>query len=571
MVDFSRFMGRGNLEPRFAPMPIATPAPTPVAPPPAPLPSVEPAPMPAPVAPLPNISGLPDLSNIDLSGLPGLPQMPLPAPVAAPAPVPPMEIAPGPLPELVTPPPLPPQLVPPPVPPMEIAPGPVPTPVMPPPLPPQPVPPPVPPMDIAPPPVVPPINIAPPPAVPPIDIAPPPGVPPFEIAPGPVPTPVTPPPLPPREPPGVPPFEIAPGPVPTPVTPPPPPPSMVLPPELQDALTGIETLAPDDFTAPVTPPFSPSEQMGFNALEPQEGPLPAGVVADVIPLPDGNNFNVNEIQPNFGAGMTMGDILLTEPGEVRLPEGVDTTLPDNTVDFGYGAVNVEDLAAIGVPGFGFDAETGEVTFDADQMIGAEGGGTAAAGRSYTPTFDNMYTYPEDDFTFGGGDTGGTTDGTIRDNRFIDTNNNGIDDRDEREDIDRGGNVGGSGTTTTGGSTTTGGTTTTGYGDWYNNLSDQQRAAFDAWMANNANNGVITTPFGTYNINQYTGGGSGTTTITPIESNFEFTAGTPAGSGQNVSVATEYALPGTVAPRAPADNPFVRPETQQGIGSLAGGG
>ena len=515
MVDFTRFMGRGNLEPRFAPMPIATPAPTPVAPPP------------APVAPLPNISGLPDLSNIDLSGLPGLPQMPLPAPVAAPAPVPPMEIAPGPLPELVTPPPLPPQLVPPPVPPMEIAPGPVPTPVMPPPLPPQPVPPPaVPPIDVAPPPSVPPIDVAPPPSVPPIDVAPPPAVPPFEIAPGPVPTPVTPPPLPPREPPAVLPFEIAPGPVPTPVTPPPPPPSMVLPPELQDALTGIETLAPDDFTARV---------------------------ADVIPLPDGNNFNVNEIQPNFGAGMTMGDILLTEPGELRLPEGVDTTLPDNTVDFGYGAVNVEDLAAIGVPGFGFDAETGEVTFDADQMIGAEGRGTAAAGRSYTPTFDNMYTIPEDDFTFGGGDT----DGNIRDNRFIDTNNNGIDDRDE--------NTGGSGTTTTGGSTTT------GYGDWYNNLSDEQRAAFDAWMANNANNGVITTPFGTYNINQYTGGGSGTTTITPIESNFEFTAGTPAGSGQNVSVATEYALPGTVAPRAPADNPFVRPETQQGIGSLAGGG
>ena len=557
MVDFTRFMGRGNLEPRFAPMPIATPAPTPVAPPPAPLPSVEPAPMPAPVAPLPNISGLPDLSNIDLSGLPGLPQMPLPAPVAAPAPAPAL---------LPTTPPI-----------MEL-----------PNLPPSPVPPPaVPPIDMAPPPAVPPINVAPPPAVPPINVAPPPAVPPFEIAPGPVPTPVTPPPLPPREPPIPPmevapgpvptpvtppplppreppavlPFEIAPGPVPTPVTPPPPPPSMVLPPELQDALTGIETLAPDDFTAPVTPPFSPSEQMGFNTLEPRDGPLPAGVVADVIPLPDGNNFNVNEIQPNFGAGMTMGDILLTEPGEVRLPEGVDTTLPDNTVDFGYGAVNVEDLAAIGVPGFGFDAETGEVTFDADQMIGAEGGGTAAAGRSYTPTFDNMYTYPEDDFTFGGGDTGGTTggttDGTIRDTQFIDTNNNGIDDRDE--------NTGGSGTTTTGGSTTT------GYGDWYNNLSDQQRAAFDAWMANNANNGVITTPFGTYNINQYTGGGSGTTTITPAESNFEFTAGTPAGSGQNVSVATEYALPGTVAPRAPADNPFVRPETQQGIGSLAGGG
>ena len=545
MVDFTRFMGRGKATkeplgtiktaaPKTTKAPlgyIKTSAPAVglseinaiVQQQPLPLPTTTPAPLPAPVAPLPNIdlSNL-DLSNLDLSNVPGLPQLP------------PMTVEPAPAPVPVTPPPLPP---------ISVAP-----------------PPSVPPIDVAPPPSVPPINVAPPPAVPPIDMAPPPAVPPFEIAPGPVPTPVTPPPLPPREPP-IPPMEVAPGPVPTPVTPPPPPPSMVLPPELQDALTGIETLAPDDFTAPVTPPFSPSEQMGFNALEPQEGPLPAGVVADVIPLPDGNNFNVNEIQPNFGAGMTMGDILLTEPGEVRLPEGVDTTLPDNTVDFGYGAVNVEDLAAIGVPGFGFDAETGEVTFDADQMIGAEGGGTAAAGRSYTPTFDNMYTYPEDDFTFGGGDTGGTTggttDGTIRDTQFIDTNNNGIDDRDE--------NTGGSGTTTTGGSTTT------GYGDWYNNLSDQQRAAFDAWMANNANNGVITTPFGTYNINQYTGGGSGTTTITPIESNFEFTAGTPAGSGQNVSVATEYALPGTVAPRAPADNPFVRPETQQGIGSLAGGG
>ena len=110
------------------------------------------------------------------------------------------------------------------------------------------------------------------------------------------------------------------------------------------------------------------------------------------------------------------------------------------------------------------------------------------------------------------------------------------------------------------------------------MTDEQRAAYDDFVANGGlNNFAGYNPFSgaPFNINVpgmpgYVPPG-GSYTVTPVESNFEFTARTPAGSGQNVAVATEYALPRTVAPRAPADNPFVRPETQQGIGSLAGGG
>ena len=40
---------------------------------------------------------------------------------------------------------------------------------------------------------------------------------------------------------------------------------------------------------------------------------------------------------------------------------------------------------------------------------------------------------------------------------------------------------------------------------------------------------------------------------------------------NVAVATEYGLSGATPPTGPTGNPFERPETQQGIGSLAGGG
>jgi len=40
---------------------------------------------------------------------------------------------------------------------------------------------------------------------------------------------------------------------------------------------------------------------------------------------------------------------------------------------------------------------------------------------------------------------------------------------------------------------------------------------------------------------------------------------------DVSVATNYELTGATPPAAPSGNPFERPETQGGIGSLAGGG
>ena len=606
-------MGRGNLEPRFAPMPIATPAPTPVAPPPAPLPSVEPAPMPAPVAPLPNISGLPDLSNIDLSGLPGLPQMPLPAPVAAPAPAPAL---------LPTTPPI-----------MEL-----------PNLPPSPVPPPaVPPIDMAPPPAVPPINVAPPPAVPPINVAPPPAVPPFEIAPGPVPTPVTPPPLPPREPP-IPPMEVAPGPVPTPVTPPPLPPTPVAPPPalvptpapppiVPPVLTapsarvsepapafvptltpepsllaptvqtapsarvsepapepsvGIETLAPDDFTAPVTPPFSPSEQMGFNALEPRDGPLPAGIAAGPmstpavnnrveameanIPLPSGGQFNLDRMEfdsegipmvdpqiiqnaladaglapapvvepaptitPNLGAGLTLGDTFLTEP-QVDLSNERELA----EIIRGGAADRSDMVFAGGTPNF--DERTGQYVEPTPEP--------APAPNEFTLTPEQQAAIDaaiaQGEFGFAG-DSFGFTDGQ-RDAAGVPP----------------------------GAVENTAPAPSYANQAFYQNMTPEQQAAYDAFIEGggiaNLRGGTIDLGAiggGTVNIPGY-GGYTGTTPRPVVEAIQNLTVNRDPTLAGNVSAATQYGLTGAPPVQAPSTNPFQRPETQQGIGSLAGGG
>jgi len=147
-------------------------------------------------------------------------------------------------------------------------------------------------------------------------------------------------------------------------------------------VTGIETLAPEDYTESVA---------SFEGI-----PMPDGTVLSMNELGDlSGQFDPFGFSPNVTPPQSEG----IETLNANVPEA--TELPANTVDFGYGPVNVADLAEIGVPGFGFDSETGGVTFDPDQMTSAQGGGTAAAGRSYTPTFENMYTYPED-FTFGGG-------------------------------------------------------------------------------------------------------------------------------------------------------------------------
>jgi hypothetical protein len=113
-------------------------------------------------------------------------------------------------------------------------------------------------------------------------------------------------------------------------------------------------------------------------------------------------------------------------------------------------------------------------------------------------------------------------------------------------------------------------------DWYRNMTDEQRDAYDAFIANG---GIFGGGFGGGFVNipgiPGTGGFAGNTGTTKrpvpvVEAIQNLTVNRDPGAAQS-SVATQYGLTGAPPVQAPSTNPFQRPETQQGIGSLAGGG
>jgi hypothetical protein len=617
------------------------PAPTPIAPPPAPLPSVEPAPMPAPVAPLPTPipSFVPDPMNI-----PGLPQLPMPAPVppvAQPAPAP----APVPLPQVEPMPPVKPLPTTPPimelpnVPPVPVTPPPmvepVPTPV---PAPTPITPPPTPPTPVAPPPMLEPAPM-PMPAPVPTPVAPPPVVEPAPMpvpAPTPDPTPVAPeftlPPellnnLPPMVAPPV--VAPTPTPAPTPVAPPPavePAPTPVapeftIPPELLESLppmvrppepaVGIETLAPEDFTAPAGiaagPMSTPAVNNRVEAMEAN------------IPLPSGGQFNLNQMEfdtesipevdpqivqnaladagllsastftPNLEAGLTLGDTVLTDSADIKLPEGLGDTMyaggtpdfdestgqytsPDTTTDTttGTGGFNLTQEQQDAIDQFiadgGFNVGGGDVGFNPVGDTGTTGPAAPTGLGSATPTssttyqvgdmyFDNIADARQ--FAF---DTYGTIDGV----RAYQPN------RDPATGADTGADTGG----------TTGSDALTGpYAgmEFYQNMTPEQRQAFDDFIASggiaNIPGGTIDLSAiggGTINIPGY-GGYTGTTPRPVVEAVQNLGVNRDPSRAGNVSAATQFGLSGATQAPSQGNNPFERPETQQGIGSLAGGG
>ncbi len=101
---------------------------------------------------------------------------------------------------------------------------------------------------------------------------------------------------------------------------------------------------------------------------------------------------------------------------------------------------------------------------------------------------------------------------------------------------------------------------------YNGLTEEQQAAVDEWMANNQ--GVINTPFGNITIP-----GTGTTytprTVTPVANVGDLVS--RGASGPSTSASSYSQMGAGYAPPQSSGNPFKRPESQQGIGSLAGGG
>jgi len=570
MVDFTRFMGRGKAtkEPLGT---IKTAAPKTTKAPLGYIKTAAPAPMPAPVAPLPNIdlSNI-DLSNLDLSNVPGLPQLP------------PMTVEPAPAPVPVTPPPTPPISVAPPLEP-RVAPVPLPEPVVPPPTPPVPVaPPPAPVPTPAPPPIVPTVQTAPSNRV-------------SEPAPAPAPTPVAPPPAPATIPPidlsnidlsnldlsniNVPSMPAA-APTPPPVPTLTPEPSPLVPPvqtapsnrvsePAPEPAVGIETLAPDDFTAPVTPPFSPSEQMGSNALEPQDGPLPAGIVLPpelLNQLPRDDIFQSPPIiaEPNVPPVNTRAEAV--EAG-IPMPDGSQFNLEN--LDLGGFEVDPEIIQnALAEAGIETPATGGTSTFTPNLDAGLTLGDTlltepTPTASSFQPEAGGFTLTPEQqaaiDAAIGSGsfslidDSYGFTDGQQ----------------------DAAGVIPGAGAAAN--ATTNASTNPNAGQDWYENMTDEQREAYDAFIAGG---GLANIPGGTIDLSAIGGGTvnipgiggyTGTTPRPVVEAIQNLTPNRDPTLAGNVSAATQYGLTGAPPVQAPSTNPFQRPETQQGIGSLAGGG
>ena len=576
MVDFTRFMGRGALEPRLAPIKpapqVKAPAPAPA---PAPLPSVEPAPMPAPVAPLPTPipSFAPDPMNI-----PGLPQLPMPAPVppvAQPAPVPAPVPTPVPLPQVEPMPPVKPLPTTPPI--MEL-PNVPPFPVTPPPMV-EPVPTPVP----APTPIT-------PPPTPPTPVAPPP-----MVEPAPTPVPVTPPPLPPQPVPTpvAPPPVIEPAPAPTPITPPPTPPILEgefsLPEEILNRLRSEERFeSPPIIAQPNVPPApvptatpAPAPSVGIETLAPEDFTAPAGIAAGPmstpavnnrveamesnIPMPDGSQFNLENldvggfeidpqiiqnaladaglapppvaepepaITPNLDAGLTLGDTFLTEP-QVDLSNERELA----EIMRGGSANRGDVVAPTPEPtptASSFQPEAGGFTLTPEQQAAID----AAIGSGSFSLIDDSY---------------GFTDGQQ----------------------DAAGVIPGAGAAAN--ATTNASTNPNAGQDWYENMTDEQREAYDAFIAGG---GLANIPGGTIDLSAIGGGtvnipGIGGYTVPTVRPTVEaiqnLTPNRDPTLAGNVSAATQYGLTGAPPVQAPSTNPFQRPETQQGIGSLAGGG
>ena len=117
--------------------------------------------------------------------------------------------------------------------------------------------------------------------------------------------------------------------------------------------------------------------------------------------------------------------------------------------------------------------------------------------------------------------------------------------------------------------------------FYQNMTPEQQAAYDAFIQGGGlanlrsgtidlgaiGGGVVNIP----GLGGPIGGYTGTTPRPVVEAIQNLTVNRDPTLAGNVSAATQYGLTGAPPVQAPSTNPFQRPESQQGIGSLAGGG
>jgi hypothetical protein len=380
-------------------------------------------------------------------------------------------------------------------------------------------------------------------------------------------------------------------------------------------------------------PFSPSQQIGSNALEPRDGPTGIETMAAFvgqgdflgIPLPDGSNLGATpaiepsppsyyEDTPNNN-GLTPAQQAGLDAFNAQYPNGFDLNLGNIGSEGGFGG-NSFNNPLFSDPGLGggplpdtkdggdFQPQIGTmggpVYDDAGNLIGnlgsagplfGEPGGGAIGNdfdQQYGEDFGSLigfgpvgveggWSYDGNGNEINGGPAGGeepAVDNTPNNNGLTPAQQAALDAYNESRRNEGGtvgnhldvGNVGSEG----------GYGNSTGYSDFHPEydpetglnaagMTREQQAALNAYLANN--------PTG------YTGNYNPVIPVGPVANlgggDPDPDTGTYAprvAAPVNVRAASNYALTGAV-PVTPvnAGNPFVRPETQQGIGSLGGGG
>ena len=379
-----------------------------------------------------------------------------------------------------------------------------------------------------------------------------PPAPPMTVEPAPAPVPVTPPPLPPQ-------------PVPPPPTPPTLEPEFSLPEEILNRLPPEERFeSPPIIAQPNVPPApvptatpAPAPSVGIETLAPDDFTMPAGIAAGPmstpsvntraeaveagIPMPDGSQFN-----PSFtdfsgmefdSEGIPMVDPViiqnaLAEAGiETPATGGASTFTPNLDAGLTLGdTLLTEPTPTVS----SFQPEAGGFTLTPEQQAAID----AAIGSGSFSLIDDSY---------------GFTDGQQ----------------------DAAGVIPGAGAAAN--ATTNASTNPNAGQDWYENMTPEQQAAYDAFIQGGGftsiGGGTIDLGAiggGTVNIPGL-GGYTGTTPRPVVEAIQNLTPNRDPTLAGNVSAATQYGLTGAPPVQAPSTNPFQRPETQQGIGSLAGGG
>ena len=413
--------------------------------------------------------------------------------------------------------------------------------------------------------------------------------------------------------------------------------------------------------APAPAPFSPSEQMGSNYIEPRDGPgqVPPGRRAGVddptgietmaesvgqgdylsIPLPDGSTFDLSTLDlSSIGGGGGMGYVdpsLYSDPGLGGGPRG--EPLPDtrgggpgfdpyagvtgglgpggygpegggfapggepafNMGDIGFGPVGVEG-------GYSYDgngnvinggpAPGGEPVFNPPQGAIDEAQGTTYTGNNFTPDLSGL------NLDFSNLDLSGLDLGNLNIGGEGGAGNNSYNPEDQGGP-GRGNGPGFTmgGTDASGNGNTNTGSANTGSTDTNNpypfippgintsGMTPENLAGLNSFYEMYPNgfdyNGLDLSGIGNIDLSGVYPGGTGTDdgsyTVTPVDPVGDLGVGDDAGSDPidvtapyvppETRAASSYGLTGAVQTMPVAANPFRRPEAQQGIGSLAGGG